>query len=200
MYGKDFEDELARHESRFPAENRSAALLLALHAVQRQAGHVGPQAVHWLAQRYGLSPADVQGVVSFYTMYFDEAPGKHVIWLCRTFSCQLMGSGHVMKAFEDRLGCAAGGQDSKGEFGLRWMECLAACDKAPCALVDDDMYECVSPSSIDLVLDHVRKGGGGGRIVVEGGEPRLVPLDVPKPAGDPTVPLRKASAPAKGGR
>jgi NADH-quinone oxidoreductase subunit E len=189
VYGKDFEDELARHESRFPPEQRSASLLLALHAVQRRAGHVGEEAVHWLAKRYDLSPADVQGVVSFYTMFFDEPAGRHVIWLCRTFSCQLMGAGHVMRAFEQALGCEAGGKDASGETGLRWMECLAACDKAPCALVDDDMYECLVPEAVPLVLEHVKKGGGGGRIVVEGGKPRLVPLDVPRPAGDATVHL-----------
>jgi len=188
MYGKDFEDELERVESRFPPERKRAALLLALHAVQRVKGFVPDEAVHWLAQRYDTSPADVQGVVSFYTMFHDRHPGRHVIWLCRTFSCQLLGAGAVMEAFAGALSCEPLGQDAKGEFGLRWMECLAACDKAPCALVDDDMYETLTPDSVSLVLDHVRKGGGGGRIVVEGGKPKLVPLDVPAPAGDSAVP------------
>ena len=187
MYGKDFEDELARIESRFPPERKGAALLLALHAVQARKGNVPEDAVHWLASRYAISAADVQGVISFYTMYFEQHPGKHLVWICRTFSCQLLGAGHVMKAFEDELGCHAGGQDAKAEFGLRWMECLAACDKAPCALVDDDMYENLTPDSVDLVLEHVRKGGGGGRIVVTNGKPELVPLDVPGPVGDASV-------------
>ncbi len=190
MYGKDFEDELDRIESRFPPDGRRGALLLALHAVQGVKGHVPDEAIHWLAKRYATSPADVMGVVSFYTMYHDKHPGRHVIWLCRTFSCQLMGSGRVMEAFEKALGCHAGGQDAEGQFGLRWMECLAACDKAPCALVDDDMYEDLTPESVGLVLDRVRAGGGGGRIVREGGAEKLVALDVPRPAGDSAVPRK----------
>ena len=98
-----------------------------------------------------------------------------------------------MKAFEEKLGCHPGGQDAKGEFGLRWMECLAACDKAPCALVDDDMYENLTPDSVELVLEHVRKGGGGGRIVMKNGKPELLPLDVPKPEGDISVPMMKGA-------
>jgi NADH-quinone oxidoreductase subunit E len=142
--------------------------------------------VHWLADRYGTSPADVQGVVSFYTMYFAaENPGKHVVWLCRTFSCQLLGAGEVMEAFERVLECRMGETDPRGEFRLRWMECLAACDKAPCALIDDHMYEDITPGSVRAVLDHVRGGGRGARVVVEGGGARLVPLDVPEPAGAP---------------
>ena len=191
MYGKDFDDELARIESRFPPERKRAALMLALHAVQKVKGFVPDEAVEWLALRYDTSPADVMGVVSFYTMFQGENPGKHVVWLCRTFPCQLKGAGTVMEAFQSALGCKAGGTDASGEFGLRWMECLAACDKAPCALVDDDMYEDITPDSVQLVLEKVRKGGGGGRIVTEGGKLRLLALDVPAPAGDVRIPKKE---------
>ena len=191
MYGKEFEDELERIESRFPPERKRAALLLALHAVQDVKGFVPDEALEWLAARYETSPADVLGVVSFYTMFHEKHPGRHVIWLCRTFPCQLKGSGQVMEAFEQALGCKAGGTDAGAEFGLRWMECLAACDKAPCALVDDDMYEDVTPESVGLVLEKVRQGGGGGRVVSEGGAPKLLPLDVPPFGAHHRVP-RKA--------
>jgi NADH-quinone oxidoreductase subunit E len=195
MYGKDFEDELARLEALYPEDRKRAALLEALHACQRRAGYVTDEAMHWLAARYGTTPADVQGVVSFYTMYFTEHPGRHVIWMCRTFSCQLLGAGSVMKAFEDELGCHVGQTDATGDFRLRWMECLASCDKAPCALVDDDMYETLTPESVGLVLQHVRQGGGGGRVVVESGKPRLTPLDVHAagPAHGPQGPAHGAT-------
>lgn len=175
MYGKDFERELEGYEARFPEESRRGALLLALHAVQREAGHVTDAAKAWLAERYGISIADVHGVVSFYTMYHDNAPGKHVIWLCRTFPCQMKGSREVARAFEEQLGCRVGETDATGTFALRWMECLAACDRAPCALIDDDMYLDLTPEAAGIVLDHVRNGGGGGEIQPEDGGPRLVP-------------------------
>lgn len=172
MYGDDFVQELEAHEAQFPEERKSAALLLALHSVQDREGHVPGAAIEWLAERYGLSTADVRGVISFYTMFFDEHPGEHVIWLCRTFSCELMGAQDVRAAFEDALGCEVGGKDPSGTFGLRWQECLAACDQAPCALIDKDMYYRLTPSSVKLVIDHVKAGGGGGVISLrpDGGE------------------------------
>src|SRR5688500_18310341 len=146
-----------------------------MHAVQERQGHVPAEAVRWLAARYGISEADVRGVISFYTMFFDEHPGKHVIWLCGTFSCELMGASRVMKALEEKLGCKAGETDPTGTYHLRWMECLAACDKAPCALVDDDMYERLAPEAVDLVLEHVAKGGGPCAVLSGvGGSPRIV--------------------------
>jgi hypothetical protein len=81
-----------------------------------------------------------------------------------------------MAAFERALSCRAGEADPTGAFGLRWMECLAACDAAPCALVDDDLYERLAPDAVGLVLDHVRGGGGGGTVVRRAdGTPELVP-------------------------
>lgn len=174
MYGKDFEAELEALEARYPAGHARGALLAALHAVQERKGYVPADAVKWLAARYGIGEADVQGVISFYTMFFDEYPGSHVIWLCRTFPCELMGASRVMKALESRLGCRAGETDPTGKFHLRWMECLAACDKAPCALVDDDMVEHLTADAVSLVLEHVERGGGPCKVTVGGdGRPRL---------------------------
>jgi NADH-quinone oxidoreductase subunit E len=177
MYGDDFVRELEEHEAQFPPERKRAALLLALHSVQDREGHVPEPAVGWLAERYGISAADVRGVISFYTMFFDENPGETVIWLCRTFSCELLGAQRVREAFEEALGCSIGGRSADGRFGLRWQECLAACDRAPCALAGKDMYYDLTPESVEIVLEHLRAGGGGGAVrTTPGGTPELVPL------------------------
>lgn len=177
MYGDQFVKELEGYEARFPEERKSAALLLALHAVQRERGHVDDEAKAWLAERYDISVADVQGVITFYTMYFDRDPGKHLIWLCRTFSCQLLGAKEVARALEKELGCRMGESSADGEIGIYWMECLAACDRAPCALVDDDMVYDITPESVSALVEHVRGGGAGG-VVTSGddGTPRIEPL------------------------
>jgi hypothetical protein len=54
------------------------------------------------------------------------------------------------------------------------------------------MYENLTPDTVRLVIDKVRQGGGGGRIVIENGAPRLLPLQVPQPAGDARVPRKEA--------
>jgi NADH-quinone oxidoreductase subunit E len=180
MYGKDFEAELERIESRYPPEQARAALIEALHAVQDRKGYVPDEAIHWLAARYHTSAADVSGVISFYVMFFTKHPGKHVIWLCRTFPCELLGAREVMAALERKLGCKVGETDPSGTFHLRWLECLAACDTAPCALIDKDMYGNLTPEAIDLVIDHVKRGGGGGVIRRRpSGEAELIPTPAP---------------------
>lgn len=164
MYGDDFVRELEAHEAQFPEDRKRAALLLSLHSVQDRQSYVPADAIDFLAERYGISAADVRGVISFYTMFHDEHPGEKVIWLCRTFSCEIMGAQEVRKAFEEKLGCEIGGQTADGKLGLRWQECLAACDQAPCALVGKDIYYQLTPAAVDIVIDHVNAGGGGGTI------------------------------------
>ena len=164
MYGDDFIKELEAHEAQFPEDRKRAALLLSLHSVQDREGYVPEAAIDFLAERYGISAADVRGVISFYTMFFDEHPGEKVIWLCRTFSCEVMGAQAVREAFEKRLGCEIGGKTDCGKYGLRWQECLAACDHAPCALIGKDMYYDLTPEAVNVVLDHVEAGGGGGTL------------------------------------
>jgi NADH:ubiquinone oxidoreductase subunit E len=178
MYGDDFVRELEAHEAQFPEDRKRAALLLSLHSVQDRKAHVPADAIDWLAERYGISAADVRGVISFYTMFHEEHPGEKVIWLCRTFSCEVMGGQEVRKAFEKRLGCEIGGRTADGKYGLRWQECLAACDQAPCALIGKDMYFKLTPTAVDVVLDHVEKGGRGGTLLtVPGGGDKIEPHD-----------------------
>jgi NADH-quinone oxidoreductase subunit E len=178
MYGDDFVRELEAHEAQFPEDQKRAALLLSLHSVQDREGYVPAEAIEWLAERYAISPSDVRGVISFYTMFHDEHPGQTVIWLCRTFSCELMGAQDVRAALEEKLGCTIGGTSPDGRFGLRWQECLAACDQAPCALIGKDMYYKLTPAAVDIVLDHVKAGGGGGTLRTHpDGRAEVMPFD-----------------------
>ena len=157
MYGKDFEDELARHESQFGAEHRSAALLLALHAVQRRAGHVSADAVEWLASRYALSAADVQGVVSFYTMYNMAPVGRYHVQVCGTTPCMLRGSDDVLDACYKK-GLKKGATTPDGLFTLTEVECLGACVNAPMVQINDDNFEDLTFETTTAILEALARG------------------------------------------
>ena len=75
--------------TRYP--ERRAALLPVLWLCQRQHGWISPEVVDYVAGRLELSTAVVKGVVTFYTMFFDEPVGENIVWVCRTLSCDLRG-------------------------------------------------------------------------------------------------------------
>jgi NADH-quinone oxidoreductase subunit E len=144
--------------TRYP--ERRAALLPLLWLCQRQNGWISPEVVEYVSKRLELSTAIIQGVVTFYTMFFDEPVGENVVWVCRTLSCDLRGGKVIQDHLERKLGCTAGHTSSDGKFTLLKAECLAACGQAPMVQINDYYYENLNVEQLDRILDaHATKGG-----------------------------------------
>ncbi len=137
--------------TRYP--ERRAALLPLLWLCQKQNGWISLEVVDYAAERLGLSTAAVRGVVTFYTMFFDEPVGENVVWVCRTLSCDLRGGKAVQEHLEKRLGCHAGETTSDGKFTLLKAECLAACGQAPMIQINDSYYENLDLELLDRIID-----------------------------------------------
>jgi NADH-quinone oxidoreductase subunit E len=144
--------------TRYP--ERRAALLPVLWLCQRQHGWISPDVVDYVAKRLDLSTATIKGVVTFYTMFFDEPVGENVVWVCRTLSCDLRGGKAIQDRLEQKLGCTAGHTSSDGKFTLLKAECLAACGQAPMVQINDYYYENLDVETLDRIIDaHAAKGG-----------------------------------------
>lgn len=144
------EKEVDELLERYPTKR--AALIPVLWICQRVNGWTSPEVIQWVADRLELSTAQVKGVVTFYTMFFQEPVGKNVIWVCRTLSCDLRGAKVVQEHLEDRLGCHAGATSSDGRFTLLKAECLAACGQAPMVQINDDYHENLDLEQVDALL------------------------------------------------
>ena len=138
---------------RFP--QRGSALLPALHLVQEEKGFVSDESMEYVAGKIGVSPAFVSGVVSFYTMFHRRPVGRHHIQLCRTLSCMLRGSRDLMRHLETRLGVPQGEVTADGRFSFQWVECLGACDTAPCAQINDEDVPNLDAQGLDALLDRL---------------------------------------------
>ncbi len=142
--------------SRYPTKR--AACIPLLHLCQEQEGWASPEIIAFVAQRLGIATSEVQGVVTFYTMYHQQKPAPHVVWVCRTLSCDLMGGKAIQEHLEERFGCHAGETSSDGKFSLKKAECLAGCGYAPMVQIDDKFYENLSPKKLDAILDKIARG------------------------------------------
>ena len=77
--------------TRYP--NKMAACIPVLHLCQdANENWISEDVILFVAQRLDLSPAHVKGVVTFYTLFNQQKPGKHQVWVCRTLSCALRAS------------------------------------------------------------------------------------------------------------
>jgi NADH-quinone oxidoreductase subunit E len=145
--------------ARYPPEQRKSAILAALHMVQAQQGHVTRNAMRHVAEVIGCTPAEVEDVVSFYTMFYTRPVGKYVIQVCRTLSCALMGAERVTEELSSAMGVKPGETDADRQFTLIEVECLGACDRAPVVGVNDHWQECQRPEDARALIDGLRSRG-----------------------------------------
>lgn len=144
---------------RYPAERRKSAILYALYLVQQQQGYVSRAGMRLVAQQIGCTPAEVEDVVSYYTMFYTKPVGKYVLSVCRTVSCALRGAERVTEELSARLGIHPGQTDASNTFTLMEVECLGACDRAPVVMVNDDWHEALSPDRVGQFVDDLRTKG-----------------------------------------
>lgn len=146
-------------QTRYP-EKRSA-LIPALHLAQSEVGYLPREIQNEVAALFGLDSNEVNAVVTFYDMFFEEPVGKHHVLVCKNVSCMLRGSDELLKKVCQRLQVKPGETTADGEFTVIASECLAACDRAPMLLVDDQVIGPVqSVEEIDLILEKAKTGHG----------------------------------------
>ena len=145
---------------RYPPDQRKSAILYALYLAQGQQGYLTAAAMHHVAQQIGCTPADVEDVVSYYTMFFTKPVGKYVLNVCRTLSCALLGAERVTEQLSEILGIRPGETDATGTFTLVEVECLGACDRAPVLMINDtDWHERLAPENVRQFVDDLRARG-----------------------------------------
>jgi len=145
-------------QERYP-EKRSA-LIPALHLAQTEVGYLPLDIQKEVADLFNIDPNEVNGVVTFYDMFYEKPMGKHLIHVCKNVSCMLRGADGILDQVCQKLQVAPGGTTADGEFSVIPSECLAACDRAPMMLVDDKVIGPVQEYDVERILADAKKGPG----------------------------------------
>jgi len=146
--------EIEEIKKRYP--DRRAALLPALHIVQREFGWLSDEAMRSVAKALNLTEAEVKGTASFYSMFRFRPMGRHIIQLCTNVSCMLLGAERLVDHLKHRYGLEPGGTTEDRRFSLMIMECIGACGTAPAMLVNNDFYDNLTEERIEEILDKYR--------------------------------------------
>jgi NADH-quinone oxidoreductase E subunit len=144
---------------RYPPDRRRSAVLPALYLVQDQAGFITASGMRHVAELLGITAADVEDVVSYYSMFHRKPVGTFVLNVCRTLSCALNGAERITQELRAKLGIAPGETDASGTFTLMEVECLGACDRAPVVMVNDSWQEDLQPGDVSKLIDDLRSRG-----------------------------------------
>ena len=145
------EEEIAGILAKYPF--KKSAMLPLLTLVQRAERVISPDAMVAIGQKLDCSPAYVQSVLSFYTMYHTDKVGQYMILFCINISCQLNGSDKLLEHTAKKLNIKVGETTFDEKFTLHREECLAACTEAPMMRVNDTYYGNLTEQRIDQIID-----------------------------------------------
>ena len=143
-------DKIRSFFPRYP--DKRAVTLPALHIAQDAIGYISLQAMRDIAELVETHPSEVADVVTFYTHFWTHPKGRKVITVCRSLTCQLMGQRSVQGAIERKLRIGEHETTADGEYSLVTEECLAACDHAPCLMINEKMHKCVRTEDVEQLL------------------------------------------------
>jgi NADH-quinone oxidoreductase subunit E len=154
------EDEIREIQAEIPNyADKKAVCIDALKIVQHhRGGWVSDEALHDLAGFLEMSPDELDGVATFYNLIFREPVGKHIIMLCNSVTCYVMGYEKIRQYFKETYNLEFGQTTPDGNFTLLPAVCLGICDHAPAMMIDEDTYIDLDPEKIPSILSSYTLG------------------------------------------
>ena len=146
------------HEITLRYPQPRSALLPMLHLVQSVEGRVTARGIETCAEILGISPAEVSGVATFYTMYKRRPVGDYHVGVCTNTLCAVMGGDAIFERLKDHLDVGNDETTSDGKVTLEHVECNAACDYAPVMMVNWEFMDNQTPESATQLVDDLRSG------------------------------------------
>ena len=147
---KEIEAEIAHYPT------KRAACVDALKIVQKHRGWISDESLKEVADFLEMTPDELDGVATYYNLIFRRPVGKHVILLCDSVSCWIMGYPNIRQKLNEELGIDFGETTSDGQFTLLPIVCLGDCDHAPAMMVDRDLYHDLDADKILPILEKYR--------------------------------------------
>lgn len=132
---------------------KQAVCIEALNLVQENNHWISDEAVAELAELLEMTKEGVDSVATFYSMVYRQPVGRHVIHVCDSVSCWVMGQEEIIAYLQEKLGLSFGETSIDGRFSLLPIICLGNCDHAPTLLVGKDLHQDLTTEKVDALLE-----------------------------------------------
>ena len=139
------EEILARYPS------KRSALMPLLYEVAERDGYVTEAGMEEVAEHIGLTPAEVLGVCSFYSMFKRSPQGKLLVSVCTSVSCMVNGGEELLEHMRKRY-------VDDPDVTVEEVECLAADDGAPVMQVNYEFHQSVTGAEAVRLVEAYKSG------------------------------------------
>ena len=133
--------------------DRPSAAIEALRIVQEKRGWVSDESLGAIARLLEMSAEHLDSIATFYNLIFRQPVGRHVVMMCDSVSCYVMGCDRIRQSLSDHLGVELGETTADGRFTLLPVVCLGDCDHAPAMTIDDQLFHDLEADSLGEILE-----------------------------------------------
>lgn len=134
-------------------ETQRGAIIPVLQKAQQLYGWLPERVLQTIARKTGVPLSQIYGIVTFYSQFYLQRRGKHIIRQCDGTACHVRGAAQVVQAVEDHLGIKAGETTPDYQFTFEVVYCLGSCGLAPVAMVDDQVVGHLVPEKMIQILE-----------------------------------------------
>jgi NADH-quinone oxidoreductase E subunit len=145
---KDFLKNLDYYERK-----KDKNVIEVLQKIQDKKGYIPEEEIVKISKEMNIPAVDLCGVVTFYSQFKFNQPGKYEIAVCRGTSCHVKKSGEILKFISEKLKIKEGETTSDGKFSLSIVNCLGACAKAPVMKVNDRVYGELTNEKVNSIIE-----------------------------------------------
>ena len=154
MLTDDERREIEVEMTRYPT--RRAVCVHAMKIVQRHRAWISDESLRDIAVLLQMTVDELEGVATFYNLIFRRPVGRHVILVCNSVTCWMLGANLVRERLSDASGASVGATSADGRFTLLPIVCLGACDHAPAVMIDRDLHADIDPARVGELLVRYR--------------------------------------------
>jgi len=141
-------------QAKYPV--KESAIMPILWMAQKKFGWISNDVIKYIAKLLKISPSKVEGVVSFYTMFFTKPMGKYHIQVCTNVSCMLKEGVKIFKYLSDKFNISNMETTADGMFSIEEVECMGACGGSPMIAINEDYYENITIEKIEKILQNCK--------------------------------------------
>lgn len=151
MLSEEEKKEIEEHVKDYP--NKRAACIEALKVVQDKRRWISDESLKEIADYLEMTVDELDSVATFYNHVFRKPVGRHVILICDSVSCFIMGYDNLLNHLKSKLGIELGETTSDKRFTLLTIPCLGTCDHAPALMIDNDLHRDLDEKKLDEILE-----------------------------------------------
>ncbi len=138
-------------------EQKKGSLIHVLHKAQHVFGYLPREVQLFVAQKLGISGAEVYGVVSFYSYFTTKPYGKNTMSICMGTACFVRGADKILAKFKEKLGVETGGTTADNLFTVKDVRCIGACGLAPIVMVGEKVYGKLTVDDVDRIINDFKE-------------------------------------------